>query len=312
MAMRISGVEKDLYFLMEDARTKPNRMNSQSEVELQPIRISYIPKVMRKIGWKKSAQMMDRWLNSPGWKCPDTWKEGSELPQGLYIPDQHCDDSIITMTWLMQYPSAVSSMRTLMAKACSPAAMKITAHRLKALGWSGSGAYTFSRRNLIGRPSMSARELEQKYQNNFELVGGNFVTHMFDTLDDIYGALGTYSLKVAVIGTAFQHTDGKRYLEAQWAGIYVKDFYDFNNNGAWDQPLGYWTDEGILRRADSAISTIAGQKIYFKKRIRKVSAVHNSDFLKYREATGKGGDFVVFSDVNWEKISGTYELPWEA
>ena len=107
--------------------------------------------------------------------------------------------------------------------------------------------------------------LEQKYQNNFELVGGNFVTHMFDTLDDIYGALGTYSLKVAVIGTAFQHTDGKRYLEAQWAGIYVKDFYDFNNNGAWDQPLGYWTDEGILRRADSAISTIAGQKIYFKK-----------------------------------------------
>lgn len=86
MAMRISGVEKDLYFLMEDARTKPNRMNSQSEVELQPIRISYIPKVMRKIGWKKSAQMMDRWLNSPGWKCPDTWKEEANYHRAFISP----------------------------------------------------------------------------------------------------------------------------------------------------------------------------------------------------------------------------------
>jgi len=85
MAMRISGVEKDLYFLMEDARTKPNRMNSQSEVELQPIRISYIPKVMRKIGWKKSAQMMDRWLNSPGWKCPDL-EGGKRITTGPLYP----------------------------------------------------------------------------------------------------------------------------------------------------------------------------------------------------------------------------------
>lgn len=69
---------------------------------------------------------------------------------------------------------------------------------------------------------MSARELEQKYQNNFELVGGNFVTHMFDTLDDIYGALGTYSFKVAVIGTAFQHTDGKRYLKHSGQGYTSK------------------------------------------------------------------------------------------
>lgn len=36
-------------------------------------------------------------------------------------------------------------------------------------------------------------------KNNFEVVGGNFVTHIFDTLADINGSVGTYSLKVAVI-----------------------------------------------------------------------------------------------------------------
>lgn len=315
MAMRFyhggRAFQDETYFLMEDAKTRPNSSNSSSQTQPEPIKLTDIPKSMRAMGWKKSAKMMERWLTSPGWKIPDSWKDGTKLPDGLFIPDQHCDDSIITMSWLMQYSSAVSAIRELLSKSCSPAAMNVTAQRLKALGWNGTGSYNFGRRNLIGRPSMTARELEQKYQNNFQSVGGNFVSHMFDTLDDVYGALGTYSLKVAVIGRAYQYPNGKRYLEAQWAGIYVKDFYDFNNDGRWDQPLGLWTEAGILTRSQSGMSVINGMNVYTGKRIKKVSAVYNSDFLRYREATRKGGDFVVFSDVYWTRVSGNYELPWQ-
>ncbi|WP_353604886.1 hypothetical protein [Enterobacter cancerogenus] len=31
---------------------------------------------MSRMGWKRSASFMTRWLNSPAWKCPESWKDG--------------------------------------------------------------------------------------------------------------------------------------------------------------------------------------------------------------------------------------------
>ena len=315
MAMRYRpgnyGARADTYFLMEQARTRPDLANSSSSFQITPMNVSDLPKAMRKIGWKKSAMMMERWLRLPAWECPDSWKEGPGLPQELFIPDQHLDDEIITMSWLRNYPAAVSAIDGLIAKCCSPAAMGVTAKRLKRLGWSGFGSYIFGRKNIIGRPNMSARELEQYYQNNFVTVGGNALNHVFsDTLDDIYGSLGTYNLKCAVLGRAYEYDAGKRYLEAQWVGVYVKDFYDFNNNNGYDQVLGLWSDNGIVNRKSATMAVIQDMNIYTGKTPHKVSLFHNSDFLKYRAKSNKGGDFVVFSDVYWQRISGNYPLPW--
>lgn len=315
MALRIytgsSSFQRDTYFLLEEAKTKPDTQKSSSNSTLQPIAITEIPKSMRRMGWKKSAAFMERWLTSPAWKCPEGWKDGSKLPAETLIPAAHCDEDTITMSWLMGYPSAVKAVNELLAKCCSTASMAMTAKRLRRLGWDGHGSYTFGRKNIIGRPSMSARELEQYYQNNYLSVGSNAASHMiFDTLDDIYGALGTYALKCAIFGTAY-FSEGKRYLNAEWTGVYVKDFYDFNNDSSWDQPLGLWTEAGIVTKSRTGISIINGMRVYTGKKFQKISAVFNSDFLKYREKTGKGGDFIVFSDVYWKKISGTYILPWQ-
>lgn len=315
MAMRFiqgsSTFERDAYFLVNSNSTHPDEENSSSSHYIEAINITDLPKAMRVMGWKKSAAFMNRWLSSPAWECPESWKDGTSLPAETLIPASHCDEDTIKMSWLMGYPSASRAANELLEKACSPTAMAITAKRLKRLGWKGNTAYTFGRKNIIGRPSMSARELEQYYQNNFLAVGDNFIKQVaIDTLDDIYGSLGTYSLKSAVIGMAFCQ-NGKRYLEAQWVGIYVKDFYDFNNNSGWDQPLGLWHEKGIITRSNIVQNVVNGYSVFSGKRFQKIATIFNSDLLNYRDKTGKGGDFIVFSDVYWTKISGTYQLPWE-
>jgi len=156
---------------------------------------------------------------------------------------------------------------------------------------------------------MSARELDQLYQNNYISVGNNASSYLFDTLDDSYGSLGTYTLKSAVIGTAYREVSGNVYLECDYIGFYIKDFYDFNNDRI-DQPLGLWTENGILTRSDLPLVILGNNTIYKGKQLKKVSAIHNSDFLNYRTESGKGGDFVIFSDVLWLKIKGTHQLPW--
>ncbi|MBK0095914.1 hypothetical protein IBT49_07990 [Erwinia sp. S63] len=305
-------VTQDTYIVRELEKTRYLDKGNYSIITIEPITIQQIPKAMSRMGWKRSASFMTRWLNSPAWKCPESWKDGRELPEGMYIPDQHCDDTTIKMSWLIGYPRVANAVTKLLnERALSPAALKMTAKRLKRLGWDGCGAYTFGRKNILGRPSMSARELEQNYQNNYLGVGDNFTLHlMWDTLDDVFGSLGTFSLKVGVIGTAYSDSSKNVFFEPSYAGVYVKDFYDFNNDNGWDQPLGVWTEDGILTRGQSVISIPNIKTITLNKKTMKCAYVFNSDFLKYRDKTGRGGDFIVFSDVYWVRLSGVYPLPW--
>lgn len=167
-----SPLATDTYFLMQSKNTKPSEVNSSSSLTIQPMGVTDMPSAMRKMGWKRSAKFMERWLSSPAWKCPESWKDGTETPEGLYIPDEHCDDETITMSWLMAYSQAKNAREELINKrAFSNAGLKQTGRRLKALGWDGKGTYTFGRTNILGRPSMSAREVEQYYQNNYLAVG---------------------------------------------------------------------------------------------------------------------------------------------
>ena len=308
------AISQDTYIVRAEEKTRFRKHDYYTALKIEPMGINDIPKAMKRMRWMKSAALMTRWLTTPGWECPPAWKSGKELPRGLEIPDQHCDDKIITMSWLLRYPAAVRAVNKLLnERALSPAGLKVTANRLKKLGWDGKGSYTFGRTNLLGRPSMSARELEQYYQNNYLAVGDNAVVHVIvDTLDDIFGALGTYNLKVAVVGTAFRGTNKDVFFEPSYAGVYVKDFYDFNNDGGYDQHLGLWCEEGILTRGQSAYAKFFNMGVtHLKNKHMKAAEVKNSDFLRYREKYGLGGDIIVFSDVYWVKMSGVYKLPWD-
>jgi Family of unknown function (DUF6402) len=61
-------------------------------------------------------------------------------------------------------------------------------------------------------------------------------------------------------------------------GVYIRDSYDFNES----QLLGFWDDKDTTV---SMINPLSG------------TSVSNDDFRSWRTKNGKGGDFVVYSDL---------------
>ncbi|MDR0806496.1 MAG: DUF6402 family protein [Enterobacteriaceae bacterium] len=304
----------DAQFVIEDEKTRLLEQNSTSVIDIKPLEITEIPAIMRKMGWKQSAKLMERWFNSPAWEMPVAWKNGKEMPQSLYIPEQHCDDQTIKMSWALEYPRIKAKVDKLtQTLAYNNSALELVVKRLKALGWDGTGGMTFGRRNIIGKPSMSARELDQTYQNNYLPVGIGLAHRLVDTIDDMYGSLGALTLKVALLGTAFRDTDNQVYLDVDYAGVYLRDTFDFINDTGDDQPLGVWTEDKVLLRADTLVwwTSEKSHETYYKLKGKRIAEIHNSDFHRYREKNNKGGDFVIFSDVYWLKQSGRYKLPWD-
>lgn len=56
----------------------------------------------------------------------------------------------------------------------------------------------------------------------------------------MYGALGSFIIKIAFTDlTVTRDTDGFMRLEIKELGLYVRDTYEFMNDGD-DQLLGYW------------------------------------------------------------------------
>ncbi|MBR3924170.1 MAG: hypothetical protein IKJ45_13715, partial [Kiritimatiellae bacterium] len=98
------------------------------------------------------------------------------------------------------------------------------------------------------------------------------VGSMFDSLDDMMAALGRFNLRIAVSG----YVKGKCAFVTS-VGVYVRDSYDFVG----DQSLGYWNNH----------TNYAGRNFF------RGDKVSNASFREHAKKTGKGADFLVYSDI---------------
>lgn len=107
----------------------------------------------------------------------------------------------------------------------------------------------------------------------------NYRTVGFTDLDDLTASLGNFPFRVAVKGTVTPISGGRGHTVAvSEVAVYVRDSFDFNG----EQFLGYWDD------SDSSVgmfNPLSG------------TGVNNSDFRAWRATTGRGGDFLVYSDL---------------
>ena len=89
---------------------------------------------------------------------------------------------------------------------------------------------------------------------------------------------------------------GLSVLRIDGIGLYVRDTYDFHDDG---QFLGYWSSEGVQK--GGALAHMLDDPFVEEKGIRYWK-VKNGDFNIYRMACGKGGDFMVFSTVEPHRV----------
>ncbi|HEY4292366.1 DUF6402 family protein [Luteibacter sp.] len=253
--------------------------------------IKSIPTAMRRMGWTVSAQLMERWLQTPAWVLPTDWKKRKTSPN-LMPSFTQIDQNTVRMSWARSYQrlrSMMDELRTAMAN--EPARKELRTKTAKiqlSPDWSIFGSQTYSAFRLDGLHQSNAREF------------GGFS----DPLDDMYGSLGMATLKVALIGEAKRDPRSQRVtIRATHAGYYIRDTYDFNGF----QFLGTWTKTGVLHSIQPPLPlTSHGVISHLGK--EPVSHVFNHDFESYRRVTGLGGDFIVYSDVVWEPVDMTLEL----
>lgn len=145
--------------------------------------------------------------------------------------------------------------------------------------------------------NLSAIELDKTSQFNFIKIGSTLWEKATDTLDDVYGALGSFIIKVAFTDlNVTRDTDGFMRLEIKELGLYVRDTYEFMNDGD-DQALGYWGENGVIK--PEVISELL-KKEYIDEGDSRYFRVTNPSFVSYREKykdENKTGDFFVYSTV---------------
>jgi hypothetical protein len=285
----------DTMFLHPDAHsvTSPAQNTTPKTVMLRILELSKIPNAMRQMGWDVSAALMQRWFDSPAWTMPPSWKDGSASIDSLSIPSSQCDDRVVTMAWAMHFPRCREAFDELKRRVDNSAATGVLNARLSAAGWDGTSAFR------LGAKTMNARQLDATAQVNALSFG-----KAWNSLDDMYGALGASSAKIGVVGDAMYdiRTD-RKIFHVTHIGTYIRDTYDFNGT----QFLGVWQEDRILTKGETLADMFHDASVYHIDR-QGFGQVWNRHFEAYRTQEGMGGDFILYSDVLWQDIDMTIDL----
>lgn len=205
------------------------------------------------------------------------WEQGAKLMELWFslgpavAPDyKHSNHSIVKMDWVLRYKRARDVYDKMLRDHVwmTPAArkeIKSVLGRLKLLNGGGNCFSVFqSTQPVIHQNAIQFKKVEQG---------------LFDDLDGLAAALANFNFHVQV-GGMVEPVSGsdKHRITISSVGIYLRDQYDFDG----DQSLGYWDTKS--------------NKVY-KVPMFGAEGVSNADFRAWRKKHGKGGDFLVFSDV---------------
>ena len=288
-----NALGRNTYFVLPDgeSETYAPRDTPPKKVVLEPLALSRLPGAMRNMGWHTAAALMQRWFDSPAWEMPEDWKTTSMQPNALSLTAAQCDEAIVKMEWAMKFQRCREAMKNVESMLATPNALVLLEERLKDAGWKGESGFE------LGFYNMSAIQMDAICQLNALGFGGRW-----DTLDDMYGALGSATLKVGVVGKVFRTENSSManpnyYFRVEHLGFYIRDHYDFNG----PQYLGSWSEDRVLTKNET-LSTFYPEGLIAVIQSRgPIATVWNGDFRAYRDKIRKGGDFIVYSDVSWKR-----------
>lgn len=171
-------------------------------------------------------------------------------------------------TWALTFPRAKQVYQDMVNDRvwCNEAARQEIARMLRRRG------LLKSQRTTFGDFTVPVPDLDEDFVN--QRTAGSAL----DPLDDMYAALGKFCFRVAIQASVEppKAPGGRHSVNIHQVGFYIWDRFDFNG----DQPLGFWSSNDVSR------FPLPGYDL-----------VENADFRKWRQRHGRGGDFVVYSDL---------------
>jgi Family of unknown function (DUF6402) len=236
--------------------------------------VTHIPAIMRAQGWSQGAELMERWFRGP-------------LSYKPYFFPAPPDLTTIKMDWVLRFSRARDAYDDMVENTV----------------WSNDKAkpVVFERmadQRLI-RPftnppvalpfdwSRKSVQDQHKLHVNYSVVDSPMLS-----LDSLTAALGNFSIYVTpLVGYLMPQVFGT-LVRLHKVGFHVMDSYDFDGY----QFLGRWNEdtnsvssvptafENDINEGKDGLGTTHGE-------------VNNADFRNWRAANKKGGDFLIYSDV---------------
>ena len=253
--------------------TEPSITAARLEDIDEAFQLIEIPAVMQHhMSAPQGAELMRQWFRSESFSLPESYRSGSV--NFLSVPSQHLNTDTIKMSWVAGFPRAAGVLMRLETDLVNtPAAARELRRVLQRQQFLNGG------REAIG-VSREAIVLHETAHLNAQTVAfGN-------TVDPLDCALAAFTVHMAVSGFVqpikTQGTAKTHEVEVTELHFYVRDCYDFTSDR---EALGSWNRTGA--------SIIPGRPgMYFAE---------NNVFRKWRSLHGRGGDFVVFSDLMSKK-----------
>ncbi|GKT20486.1 DUF6402 family protein [Acidovorax sp. SUPP3334] len=295
--------------MREMVKVDQERLRAQLEKKLPPkvrlFQLDDIPGVMRsRMGWPVAAALMERWFRGAAFEMPDAMKLGDPPHQTATLNAVQLDERTVSMAWAMGFARVRTAMATLQARWASPAGLSQLRKLVEKRGRvQPQPSWRF------GSLGLPAKAVDESCQVNILKVG-----RLSDPLDDFYGAMGEATLKVAVSGIVTSKGAGKTAILIDELGFYLRDSYDFNDGDQpfLSQPLGFWGYGGVSR-------IDLGERVSISERWANEEEtkarghsywVQNQDFSRWRGMHGRGGDFIVLSDVHRVGLPFPISLEW--
>ncbi|QIM43059.1 DUF6402 family protein [Leclercia adecarboxylata] len=275
--------------------TSKEQDKQEKKVSIDCFHIDMIPDAMEKMQWATAAKLMRHWFSiKPAYAFDLNSKDQAVNGDPRDLPPSKINVDIVKMAWAIQFDQVRNGIETLKKTWCSPKGKKQLIERLQNVG-------DFTNTQITLGSSEDVCYLDATAQINFKRIGNKT-----DPINAWYGAMGNSVLKICVRGSTTK-INGKYVFATDALGFYLKDSYDFVDEGYTSEPLGIWSKDKILDKEESAIymsSYLAG---FFGELVRTSSGyvlVFNEDFRIWQNKHDTGGDYIILSDVLWTEVEG--------
>jgi hypothetical protein len=224
-----------------------------------------IPGIMRANQWGDGAVLLDEWFARKARKA--------QLPLDFSLPDP------LKVPWdLVAGSYGRKALEDLTSESMWSGSQKVGAALMSVYGTKIRTASPGKPVAFGGSPGFGGDKLRELHALHVQHVPVDAYIYMRFDPDALTASMGRYGLYAIPEGRALVEADGTLVAEVNAIHVYALDSFSFNE----DDSLGYWNKttnsvDLLIPRGDKFVSA------------------SDSAFREYRECSGQGGDFLVYS-----------------